>query len=92
MDRWTDLRRQLAHRWETLRPWVTPDPNTRPMKKWKPARREELDPVEGVLKYVDKQTEPQVVKASRKRRLMPGESVEFPRARVRRTVKTIKRR
>jgi hypothetical protein len=92
MDRRRQLRRQLAHRWETLRPWVTPDPDSRPMGEWKPARREELAPVDGVLKYVDKQTEPQVVKTTHKRCLMPGESVEFPRARVRRTVKTIKRR
>jgi len=30
MDRRRQLRRQLAHRWETLSPWVTPDPDTRP--------------------------------------------------------------
>jgi len=71
---------------------VTPDPDTRPMREWKPARREELAPVDGVLKYVDKKTEPQVVKTTRNRCLMPDESVESPRAHVRRTVKTIKRR
>jgi len=44
MDRWTDLRRQLTHRWETLRPWMMPDSDTRPMKEWKTSTLARSDP------------------------------------------------
>jgi hypothetical protein len=92
MDLWIELRRELAQRWETLRSWVLPDPETTPMKEWKPVRQAESAPFDGVLKYVDKQTEPQVVEALHTRHLMPGESFEYPIAHVRRIVKTTQRR
>lgn len=77
-DKWTALRRKTNDRWATLKPWVQPTPGTTPLSEWWARRRPEVvsDPV--ILKYTNKDTEPEVVAQAVARRLSPGETEAAP--------------
>jgi hypothetical protein len=95
---WMKRRKQVADRWKTLAPWVSPTEGTLPMRNWTPRRAADHLMLDGILRYVGEGIEPQVVPSTNKRYLMPGESYAYPRrthrvrgSNSRRNVRTIRR-
>jgi hypothetical protein len=78
IERWKKMRKQVADRWETLTPWVSPMEGTCPMRDWSPRRSVDHAVLDGTLQYAGGGVEPQVVPSMRERDLMLDESYEYP--------------
>lgn len=83
LDAWKTARREAYRRWETLKPWVEPVPNSVAMRDWTTAMRT-ADCVQDdalVFTHWDEATGPVLQQKRRSRQLLPGESAEPPTSR-----------